>query len=185
MTDGEAAHRRRIELRAGVVIGLCGTAAVIVPAASVLVVYGSGGWAATVVAAAAALLQLAELGFTGWWIDSVRAWWELDWWVHRFRSVVAWLIPLFNLFAITQESRILLDRAKAPRWVGRCFYVGFVVTVLLSWFRQTWAEVVSTGLIGLLPLALVLLTMRSLREEWRRLDDAAPEPRSSGSVEFG
>ena len=177
MTEGEQARRRRIELRAGVLIGLSATAVVSLPAASALILYGPGGWTTTAVAAAAALLLLAVLGFSGWWIDAVRAWWDLDWWVHRFRSVVAWLIPLVNLFAITQESRILLDRADAPRWVGRLFYVGFIVTVLLSWFRQTWAELVSTGLIGLLPLALALLTMRSLREEWRRRDEAARELR--------
>ena len=158
------------------------TATVALPTLSALVLTRPGGWTPGLAAVA---VTLVVLGSTGWWIDALREWWQVDWWVHRFRSVVAWLIPLFNLFAITQESRILLDRAKAPRWVGRCFYLGFVVTVLLSWFRQTWAEAVSTVLIGLLPLALVLLTMRSLRAEWRRRDDAALEPRTGGSVEFG
>ena len=186
MTAGEQARRRRVELRAGVLIGLSGTATVVLPVVSLLVLYGPGGWATGTVAGAAALLMLAVLGFCGWWIDAVRAWWQLDWWVHRFRSTAAWLIPFVNLFAITQESRILLDRVEAPRWVGRLFYVGFGVCVLLSWFRQTWAEVVSTGLVGLLPLALVLLTMRSLRAEWRRRDDEAAQGlRTGGSTEFG
>lgn len=161
---------------------LSGAATVALPTLSVLVLTRSGAWTPALAAVAVAL---AVLGCTGWWIDALREWWQLDWWVHRFRSVVGWLIPLLNLFVITQESKILLDRAKAPRWVGRCFYVGFVVTVLLSWFRQTWAEVVSTGLIGLLPLALVTLTMRSLRAEWRRRDETAHGVRAGGSPEFG
>ena len=181
MTDLEQERRRRIERRARVLVGVSGTAAVVLPTLSVLVLTSSRAWAPALAAVAVALLVL---GCTGWWIDALREWWQVDWWVHRFRSVVGWLLPLFNLFVITQESKILLDRAKAPRWVGRCFYVGFVVTVLLSWFRQTWAEVVSTGLIGLLSLALVLLTMRSLRAEWRRRDEAAGV-RTGSAPEFG
>ena len=181
MTEVEEARRRRIELRAGVVIGLSGMATVLLPALSVVVLAGPGGWIAGLSIVAVTLLVL---GLTGWWIDSLREWWQLDWWVHRFRSAAAWLIPFLNLFAIAQESRILLDRALAPRWVGRLFYVGFVLCVLLSWFRQTWAEPVSTGLIGLLPLALVTLTMRSLRAEWSRRDEAA-EVRRGSAPEFG
>jgi hypothetical protein len=180
--EAEAARRRRIERRARVLTVVGATATVALPALSVLVLAGPGGWTPGLAAVAGVVVVL---GCTGWWIDAVREWWQLDWWVHRFRSVVAWLLPLFNLFAIAQESRILLDRAAAPRSVGRLFYVGFVVTVVLSWFRQTWAEVASTGLIGLLPLALVLLTMRSLRQEWRRRDGATREPRNSGAVELG
>jgi hypothetical protein len=180
--EEEAARRRRIEHRARVLTVVGATSTVALPGLSVLVLAGPGGWAPGLAAVAGVVVVL---GCTGWWIDAVRAWWQLDWWVHRFRSVVAWLLPLFNLFAIAQESRILLDRSDAPRSVGRLFYVGFVVTVALSWFRQTWAEAASTGLIGLLPLALVLLTMRSLRQEWRRRDEATRESRSSGAVELG
>ena len=181
MTGLEQERRGRIEHRARVVAVVGATATVVLPVLSVLVLTGPGGWAPGIAAVA---LTLVVLGCTGWWIDALRGWWQADWWVHRFRSAVAWLLPLFNLFAITQESKILLDRAEAPRWVGRCFYVGFIVTVVLSWFRQTWAEVVSTGLVGLLPLVLVLLTMRSLRAEWRRRDEAA-RMRAGGASEFG
>ena len=185
MTDLEEERRHRVERRARVVTGVSATATIALPALSVVVVYGPGGRTTAVAAAATALLILAVLGVTGWWIDSLRAWWQPERWVHQFRSVVAWLVPVLNLFAITQESRLLLERARASRWIGRCFYVGFVVTVLLSWLRQSWAEPISTGLVGLLPLSLVLLTMRSLRAERAHRGRTTDTVRAGGSAEFG
>jgi len=175
--------RRRIDQRANLAIGLGAASTVALPAVSVLVhLAGPEGWGEVALAAAWGSLALAVLAATGWWIDALRAWWGVDHWVHRFRSVTAWVLPVFNLFTIWDESRILFERSSRRSWARTAWLLTWVVAWLLGSTELLAADLLGSALFAALPTVLVLVSMRSLRAEWHRRD--TPE-RTGGPVQLG
>ena len=182
---GSDEDRRRIEFRAGLSVAAAAAVVVLSPVAQLVLADERASWPLTASAAAAFLAAaVATLGFTGWWIDSVRAWWGPHEWPHRRRSVASWLIPVVNLAAPPIEAGLLFRSAGRPERWSKWWTGLWLVAVLCSVVRplgwKVWGVVDAWSFARLVPPALVLWlvvsSMRSLRAEWGRRDDTGLPP---------
>ena len=189
---GSDEHRRRIEFRSR--LALTATCALVLLELVMQLVLTDerASWPLTASAAAAFLVAaVATMGFTGWWIDSVRTWWGPHEWPHRRRSVASWLIPVVNLAAPPIEAGLLFRSAGRPERWSRWWTGLWLVAVLCSVVRplgwKVWGVVDAWSfariVVPLLVLWLVVSSTRSLRAEWRRRDDTASLPPAATTVD--
>ncbi|CAN5461771.1 hypothetical protein BH10ACT3_BH10ACT3_05800 [soil metagenome] len=178
MGRDEQALRQTIEFRTGLAIAaavaLAATAPLFAMAGSR---YRSNGWSAAALGIPPLAALIATFGLTGWWIDSIRAWWGPHRWFNTRSSLWNWLIPFVNLIAPPLEAGLLFQSAgRSERW-GKVWAGGWVLVVFGSVFHIQEIEGVVNLVSGLvisgLMLWLVISSIRSLRAEWRRQDSFA------------
>lgn len=177
---GGTDHRRTVEFRAGLATATTAVTAVAMPILMLCQELLSDPLYGVVGALLFAML-VATLVLVGWWIDSIRTWWGDPPWRYGLPSRLAWVVPIYGIFASLDDGRTLLDSAGRQRWARRAWCWSWIAVIVLPWAESTWGPTVAAAtagraLLGLLPLILVTTSMASLRAAWSRQGAATSEP---------